>query len=198
MLDKNTPEFDLIQAARKGDGEAFDILVGKHASYIYNLSYHLCGGNRADTDDLAQMTFIRAYRAIARFEGRSELKTWLHRICVNLWKNMVRGQKRKKYFQHQSIHMSPAGKDEQVTIDLEDKRISPMEAVEKGQTSEIIHQAINQLPPEEKEVMVLRDIQGYTYEEIAQLCKIPLGTAKSRLSRARRMLRTALEPILRR
>ncbi len=198
MADKNTPEFELLQASRKGDGEAFNILVGKHVSYIYNLAYHLCNGNRADTDDLAQMTFIRAYRAIARFEGRSELKTWLHRICVNLWKNMVRGQKRKKYFQHQSIHASPAGKDDMGTIELEDKRTGPMEAVEKSQTSEIIHQAINQLPPEEREVIVLRDIQGYTYEEIAQLSKIPLGTVKSRLSRARRMLRTALEPVLRR
>ncbi|MCK5219597.1 sigma-70 family RNA polymerase sigma factor [bacterium] len=198
MSYKDTTEVKLIQSAQKGDGEAFDLLVRKHASYIYNLSFHLCGGNRADTDDLAQMTFIRAYRAIARFEGRSELKTWLHRICVNLWKNMVRGQKRKKYFQHQSIHASSSGDDNQVAIELEDKRISPLEAAEKGQTSKIIHQAINQLPPDEREVLVLRDIQGYTYEEIAQLCKIPLGTAKSRLSRARRLLRTALEPILRR
>lgn len=198
MNEPKDEEFNLIQRARKGDKDAFEVLVKRYQNYIYNFAYNLCGGNRAEADDLAQMTFIRAFRAIHDFEGRSKLKTWLHRITINLWKNMVRSQKRRQYFHHQSINETSPDENSGHLLELKDKGLGPLDMAERDETSDLVREAINQLPPDEREVTVLRDIEGYAYEEIAKICKIPLGTVKSRLSRARRMLRASLEPVLRR
>ncbi len=187
-----------VDKARKGDRNAFEELVKWHTNYVYNLAYHLTGGNRSDSDDLAQMTFIRAFQAMKRFEGRSEFKTWLHRITVNLWKNLVRSQKRRKYFQHRSINEDPTDESRSRPLELEETRQGPLENVENLEISQIVREMINQLPADEKEVIILRDIEGYAYDEIAEMVSIPLGTVKSRLARARRLLRNALDPILRR
>jgi len=185
-----------VDKARKGDRNAFEELVKWHTNYVYNLAYHLTGGNRSDSDDLAQMTFIRAFQAMKRFEGRSEFKTWLHRITVNLWKNLVRSQKRRKYFQHRSINEDPTDESRSRPLELEETRQGPLENVENLEISQIVREMINQLPADEKEVIILRDIEGYAYDEIAEMVSIPLGTVKSRLARARRLLRNALDPIL--
>lgn len=198
MSDNAKTEATLIQEARKGDRYAFEELVHLHSSYVYNLAYHLTAGNHSEADDLAQMTFIRAFRAIRRFEGRSELRTWLHRITVNLWKNMVRSQIRRKYFQHRSLSEPISDEERGLSHEIEEKRPDPSTDAERSEIDTIIRHAIEQLPPDEREVTVLRDIEGYAYDEISKLCKIPLGTVKSRISRARRILRLSLEPLLRR
>ncbi len=198
MSDNHSQIVEFIQLARKGDRDAFEGLVKVHTSYVYNLAYSLTAGNRAESDDLTQMTFIRAFQAIARFEGRSEFKTWLHRITVNLWKNLVRSQKRHKYYQHHSINETPQEDSGSRPLELVENRLDPAERYEQNETSRLIREAINQLPADEREIMVFRDLEGYAYEEISRICKIPLGTVKSRLARARRLLRNALEPVLRR
>ncbi len=189
-------ETKLIELARAGNQDAFEQLARKHGSYIYNLAYHLTGGNHADSDDLSQTTFIRAFRAIQRFEGRSEFRTWLHRITVNLWKNMVRSQVRRKYFQHRSLNEPPKEGSRGLAQEIKEKRPDPAEQASHGELNKLIHAAIANLPPDEREVTVLRDVEGYAYDEIAALCNIPLGTVKSRLARARKLLRDALEPVL--
>ncbi|NTV51784.1 MAG: RNA polymerase sigma factor [Candidatus Firestonebacteria bacterium] len=186
----------LIQRAQKGDMEAFEDLTRAHGSYVFNLAYYLTGGNHADADDLAQTTFIRSFKAIKRFEGRSEFRTWLHRITVNLWKNMVRSQVRRKYFQHRSLNEPPQEGMRGLEQEIMEPSPDAAEQVAQNELKKIIQTAITQLPPDEREVTVLRDVEGYAYEEIAKLCKIPLGTVKSRLARARRLLREALEPTL--
>jgi len=188
---------ELIHTAQQGDPDAFAELVGKYGKYVYNLAYGLTGGNHAEAEDLAQMTFVRAYRALKRFEGRSEFRTWLHRITVNLWKNMVRSQIRRKYFQHRSLQASLPDGERKLSQIIPEKGPSPMQRVEGEETLGIIRAAVDQLPPDEKAVTVLRDLEGLSYEEIAKICRIPLGTVKSRIARARRMLRSKLEPILR-
>ena len=190
-------ESALIEQARRGDERAFETLVLRHTHYVYNLAFHLTNGNHADADELAQMTFIRAFRAIRRFEGRSEFRTWLHRITVNLWKNMVRSQVRRKYFQHRSLNKSDDEDERGVTRELEDGGPPPSAGAENAELQGVIRRAIAQLPPDEREVTVLRDLQDYAYEDIARICRLPLGTVKSRLARARRMLREKLEPMLR-
>ena len=122
--------------------------------------------------------------------------TWLHRITVNLWKNMVRSQVRRKYFQHRSLSEPPREGSRGLEQEITEPRPDAAEQVAQGDLSKIIQSAIAQLPPDEREVTVLRDVEGYAYEEIAKLCNIPLGTVKSRLARARRLLREALEPRL--
>jgi RNA polymerase sigma-70 factor, ECF subfamily len=192
------PETEIIERARQGDRQAFESLVKAHSSYVFNLAFHLTAGNHSEADDLAQMTFIRAFRAIRRFEGRSELRTWLHRITVNLWKNMVRSQVRRKYFQHRSLS-EPIGEDERgLTHEIPEKGPDPLTQTERSELDRLIRDAVDRLPPDEREVMVLRDLEGHAYEEIAKLTRLPLGTVKSRIARARRMLRATLEPLLRR
>lgn len=198
MEDRKAEEHRYVDAARKGDIEAFEMLVKIHTSYIYNLAYNLSAGNRAEADDLAQSAFIRAFRAVKKFEGRSEFKTWLHRITVNLWKNTVRSQKRRKYFQHQTINEVPKDENDGPQLVIKENKPGPLESAEREETADIVREAIDKLPPDEREVMILRDIDGYAYDEIAGICNIPLGTVKSRLSRARKMLKSALQPILRR
>ena len=171
-------------------------MARQHGSYVFNLAYHLTGGNRADADDLAQSTFIRAFKALNRFEGRSEFRTWLHRITVNLWKNLVRSQVRRKYYQHRSLNEPPREGSRGLAQEIVEHRPDPAEQAARDEISGHIQAAIAQLPVEEREVTILRDVEGYAYEEIAKLCNIPLGTVKSRLARARRLLREALEPVL--
>jgi RNA polymerase sigma-70 factor (ECF subfamily) len=195
-LELQEKEKNLVRLAQTGDQAAFEQLVRQHGSYVFNLAYHLTGGNHSDADDLAQTTFIRAFKALKRFEGRSEFRTWLHRITVNLWKNLVRSQVRRKYFQHRSLNEPPKEGSRGLAQEITEKRPDPAEQVSHGELSGIIQTAIAKLPPDEREVTVLRDVEGYAYEEIAQLCNIPLGTVKSRLARARRLLREALEPVL--
>lgn len=193
-----TLERETIERARRGDPLAFEDLVKSHSTYIYNLAFHLTNGNHSEADDLAQMTFIRAFRAIRRFEGRSELRTWLHRITVNLWKNMVRSQVRRKYFHHRSLN-EPVGEEDRGGVrDLPEPSSDPATQVERSELDRLIRKAIEQLPLDEREVMVLRDLEGFAYEEIAKLTRLPLGTVKSRIARARRLLRASLEPLLRR
>ena len=184
-----------VDKARKGDQDAFEELVKWHMNYVYNLAYHLTWGNHPDSDDLTQMTFIQAFQAIKCFEGRSEFKTWLHRITVNLWKNLVRSQKRRKYFQHQSINENSSDETNTSPLVLEEIGQGPLEIVESNETFQIVREMINQLATDEKVVIVLRDIEGYAYEEIARMVNIPLGTVKSRLVRARRLLKNTLDPI---
>jgi RNA polymerase sigma-70 factor, ECF subfamily len=197
MAEKALQQGEFIDRARRGDREAFEVLVKTHTHYVYNLAYSLTGGNRSETDDLTQMTFIRAFQAMARFEGRSEFKTWLHRITVNLWKNLVRSQKRRKYYQHHSIDETPSEESTARPLELVESGLDPSERYAHQETSRLVRAAINQLPADEREVVVLRDLEGYAYEEIAKVCRIPLGTVKSRLARARRLLRTTLDPVLR-
>lgn len=197
MLETKRRDAELIDKAQKGDHSSFGELVQLHKDYVYNLAFHLTAGNRAEADDLAQATFVRAFRAIGRFQGRSEFRTWLHRITVNLWKNMVRSQIRRKYFKHQSINGVLNQEDKGAARELEEKRPDPLHAAAQNEMDRLIRQAIAQLPPDEREVTILRDIQGYAYGDIAKICKIPLGTVKSRISRARRLLRNVLEPLVR-
>jgi RNA polymerase sigma-70 factor, ECF subfamily len=196
MTDQKEVLRGYVNEARKGDRDAFEALVRYHTNYVFNLAYNLTAGNRPDSDDLTQMTFVRAFQAVKRFEGRSEFRTWLHRITVNLWKNMVRSQKRRKYFQHQSINEDPSDESTGRPLELEENGLGPLEKVQQLETSQIVRKAIGKLPPDEREVTILRDIEGYSYEEIAGFCSIPLGTVKSRLARARRLLRNVLDPIL--
>jgi len=197
VSDNENNELYLIKQSQQGDKMAFESLVKLNTNYVYNLAYYLCAGDKSSVDDLVQNVFLRAYRAIKKFEGRSQFKTWLHRITVNLWKNMVRTQKRKKYFQHQSIDASKSEEEAGKILEISDQSETPLEKVEQQETYTLIRTAIDKLPEAEKQVVILKDIEDYAYEEIAHICNIPLGTVKSRLSRARRMLREMLAEKLR-
>lgn len=179
----------LVQEAAAGSREAFDELVKRHQGSIFNLTRVLTHGD-ADAEDLVQETFVRAFRAIARFRGESAFRTWLSRIAVNVVRN----------------HLDRRGR-RPITIDAEADEHDPglLEALAAGDDLETtigrrqaIDRALAALPEALRTVITLRDVQGLEYHEIATVMKVPMGTVESRVFRARRRLRPMLEPLMNR
>jgi len=170
----------------KGNGAAnFEEIVYNYQDRVYNLSYQLTG-NHNDAQDLAQEVFVRAYTGLSKFRHEAELGTWLHRITVNLYLNLKR-----KVSRHPTVSLdTPLPTEEgEVKREVAASGVDPLEAVEKLELKGTVHRALRQLPSEYQAVLVLRELQDYSYEEIASLLGCSLGTVKSRLNRARQAMR---------
>jgi RNA polymerase sigma-70 factor, ECF subfamily len=139
---------------------------------------------------MAQEVFCAAYTNFQSFEHKSKFSTWLYRVTVNLCINRLDNLKRRKYFETGSIHADEE-KDKQ-QFDLPDKARRQDEEYEAGETRRMIMEALESFPAEEKSVIILRDMQELEYEEISGILKIPLGSVKSKLSRAREKLKAKL------
>ncbi len=167
----------LIARSVAGDLEAYDRLVAVHQDRIYQVAYRITG-NHEDASDAAQETFLNAFRSLARFRGAASLSTWLHRIAVNAALDLIRRR------------------PPQPTVPLESVTVSggtePEDAASRSDVQRRINQAIASLPAEQRVVVVLRDLQGLPYEDIASVLQIPPGTLRSRLSRSREALRRLL------
>jgi RNA polymerase sigma-70 factor, ECF subfamily len=165
-------------------------LFARHSAMVYNLALRLCG-NAADAQDLAQDVFVKAIRALAGLREDSFSGTWLYRITVNAWKNRLRAGARR-------------GADATVTLDAGDEagaqpaspEARPEEAAERAGRKAALERALAALTPEDRAMLALRELDGRSYEEIAAVLEVPLGTVKSRLSRAREALRLKLEKLL--
>ncbi len=173
-------ERDLITRSCAGDLEAFESLVRAHQDRIYNLAYRLTG-NREDATDAAQEAFIRAYRALPRFRRDAAFSTWLYRIATNAALDLVRRR--------------PAVPPVELTADYRAPDNPEVEA-QRRETHRRIHAALGHLPPEYRAAVVLRDLQGLDYEEIAHILQVPIGTVRSRLSRGRGALRAELTDLV--
>lgn len=173
-------ESDLIQGSKTGDADAFDQLVGVHQDRVYQLAYRITG-NREDAWDAAQEAFLRAYRSLRLFRGTASFSTWLHRIAVNTALDIVR---RRPPQRSQPL-------DEAVALVGDD----PADQVQRKDLQRRIHHAIASLPVDHRVVVILRDLEGLAYDEIAKLLTIPVGTVRSRLSRGRDALRTMLADV---
>lgn len=173
----------LVKRSQKGDAQAFEQLVQVYQDRIYALSYQLTG-NHADAEDLAQSVFIRAYRALPKFRHEADLGTWLHRITVNLSIN----EKRKKK-PELSLDNPIQTQDGEMPRLLASDAESPEEAYENKELRDMVHAALWELSAEHRAVLVLREMQGYAYSEIAEALDCSLGTVKSRISRARKTLK---------
>ena len=173
----------LVKKSQKGNKKAFEQLVVIYQDRIYALSYQLTG-NQADAQDLAQNVFIKAYQALSGFRNEADFGTWLHRITVNLSINEKRKRKPDVYLD------SPVLTDEGKITRLLDSGVeSPEEAYENLEFSTMVQNALKQLSPEHRTVLVLRDIQGYSYDEIAEMLNCSLGTIKSRINRGRQTMK---------
>lgn len=180
----------LIRQAQAGDKKAFEELVIIYQDKVYTLSYYLAG-NHNDAQDLAQEVFLKAYSSLRSFRLEADLGTWLHRITVNTWSNMRRGR-------NQVLSLDDPLQTEDGEMDRPladgDPTSDPAVALEEKEVQVMVQHAIRSLPEEYRAVLVLREMEGYTYEEIAGIMGCSLGTVKSRLNRARRALK---EKILR-
>jgi RNA polymerase sigma-70 factor (ECF subfamily) len=170
-------------------------LVEKYASMVYSLALRLLG-NPHDAEDLAQETLIRAVKALPSFRGDSEPGTWIYRITVNLWKNRVRSEKRRSAWKTFSLNHSSDDGEEEKPLEIADKEPPLDRDLEKDETKRALETALAELDPEDRAILVLRELDDRPYEAIAEILQLPLGTVKSRLSRAREALRAKLKPHL--
>ncbi len=175
--------------------DAFETFMREQGPMIYTLSVRLTGST-ADGQDLAQETFVKAFENFDRFRGESSPATWVYRICINLWKNRVRYEKRRFFWKHFSLD-GASGEDSPAS-EIADSEPSSGAQLEGLDQQQAVQKALAELTPEERAIVVLRDMEDKSYEEISDLLELPMGTVKSRLARSRERLRQILEPLMQR
>lgn len=193
---KNIEDAVLVQKWQKGDTAAIEKLVCKYQGRIYNLILKICS-NPDDAAELTQDTFVKLIENIDKFESRSSFYTWAFRIAVNLTLNY---RKRKATVGFTSIDAETAAVDEQTRQGLaailsDDKTPDPSQVAENKELCDLVQKGLGKLDEEQRTIIVLRDIEGMDYEQIAEVLNTELGTVKSRLSRARAALRQILEAL---
>ena len=192
MPDPEASDERLIAQAQRGEANAFGQLVERHQDALFNGICRMVS-HREDAEDLAQESFVKAFRSIASFQGRSRFYTWLYSIAINVVISHRRKMASRRRSAHVSLHEGPTG---QPGIDVLDRSDPPEAATERREVGERIEQAIAELDDDYRTVVVLRDIEGFDYESIAQVLGCPQGTVKSRLHRARLALRELLKDMV--
>jgi len=184
-----TSDEELIARFQEGDNYAFDLLVKRYKDPLLNFVFRFLG-DRTEAEDIVQETFLRLFKNKHYYKEIAKFSTWIYTIAGNLAKTELRRRRRRKIF---SIsHFMSLEKD----YDIPDESHSPEQDANSQITDAIIQKAIQKLSPKFKEVIVLRDIQGLSYEEIAEIVHIPLGTVKSRVNRARLKLQEDLKELI--
>lgn len=172
----NDIEKKLIDDIAAGKSEQFEVLIKPYQQKTFNIVMRYLGDHESALD-VTQDTFIKVYRNLGKFKGDSELGTWIYRIAINSCKDHL--IKKKELYPM----------DDEMVMQIPDSRDGPLEKAMKRETVELVHLALGKLDIESREIIILRDIEGFVYEEICRLLDIPVGTVKSRISRARRKLR---------
>jgi RNA polymerase sigma-70 factor (ECF subfamily) len=177
---------ELIAQSVRGDSAAFGELVRRYQDRLYNTVYRLLG-NAEDAQDVVQDCFLSAYQSLPHFKGDSRFFTWLYRIAVNAAISLKRKRRTVLRADIRGTHSSSVEP-------FDDSEASqPSLALERAEDGERLQAALSQLTPEHRTVLVLKDIEGQKYEEIAEILQVPIGTVRSRLHRARLELRDRLQ-----
>ena len=181
-------EQELVQAAQQGDQGAFSQLVEQNQGKIYSLCYRMTG-NSEDAADLTQEAFLNAWRGLSKFGGQSSFSTWLYRLASNACIDFLRREKRRS-----ALSMTlEDGEDEDHQADLPDERWSPERELERKESRQALQAGLATLSPEHREVLLLRETEGLSYQEIARCLGLEDGTVKSRIARARLALKDYLQ-----
>lgn len=173
-------ERELIARLQKRDEAAFEELIRQYEKKVYTLCFRMCG-NSEDAEEAAQDAFLALWRGIDRFRQESSLSTWIYRLATNACIDTLR--RRKK--QSGSVSLD----DEELFVDAVDTSPQPQETVEHREAQKLLQEGLSALPEEYRKVLILREIEGLSYTEIAESASIELGTVKSRISRGRSLLR---------
>ena len=182
----------LIERAQAGELAAFDALVRRHQAQVFAVALRMLG-DRDEAQEIAQDAFVRAYRGIGTFRREAKLSTWLVSITMNLCRNRRRWWARRKRVIVASLDAAPDLDADAPRPEVADPSPSPSVMVERKDQARLVLEALQGLSAAEREVVVLRDLQGHSYEEIAQMVRCQVGTVKSRLNRARWQLRALLD-----
>jgi RNA polymerase sigma-70 factor (ECF subfamily) len=183
----------IVRRVQSGDVRAFELLVAKYQRRILRLIARFIR-DPAEVEDLAQDTFMRAYRAIAQFRGDSAFYTWLYRIAVNTAKKSLADGKRDRVIAQTDTENEDGetfADGEQLTDDA-----TPEAEMASRQIAEAVNAAVEDLPEELRQAITLREVEGLSYEEIAELMQCPIGTVRSRIFRAREAIAERLKPVL--
>ena len=179
----------LIKKAKKGDSAAFSALMEQHFAMIYNLALRM-SGNPDDASDLTQEAMIKLFKNIGAFEGKSKFSTWVYRVAANTCLDELRKIKRKKTV---SLDAEYETEDGSVGYEAEDTAPTPDVSAERSELKNIVAKAVSRLGEEYRTAVILRDINGLSYTEIAEVIGCSVGTVKSRISRGRANLKEILE-----
>ena len=186
-------ETQFIERLKQGEAEAFEVLVAERSGEIYGLLYRLTE-NPEEARDLTQETFLRAFQNIARFRGDADLRTWIYRIAINQARNRWRWWRRRRRDVTVSLDSPDGHYGQPLYATLRAERTNSPEQQTLDHERELaLRTALQNLSRTYRETVVLRDIEGFSYEEIAATLEISIGTVKSRLSRGREELREKLE-----
>ena len=191
------PDRALVDRARAGDAGAFEMLVRRYQGWVFTLALRMLG-DRAEAEDMAQEIFLKAYRGLKRFKGASRFSTWLYAIASHHCLNQLEARRRRPR-PHGRAGDRPdhAEHDPPAAVDrLADQAPRADALLERMDLARIVQAELANLTAEHRIILVLRDIQGLSYEEIAQTLRLELGTVRSRLHRARMEMRARLTPHL--
>ena len=176
-------ELAVIRRVQRGDANAFEYLVAAYEKNVYNLALRMTG-NPEDAEDMAQEAFLKAYSSLDSFRGDSKFSVWLYRIVSNVCLDFLRKQKKR-----QSFSLSMEDDDgEEGELELPDLRRLPEDELEKKLTRDAVQRGLAQLPEDARQILLLREIHGLSYEEIGEALGLEPGTVKSRIFRARKKL----------
>lgn len=188
-------DIEFVLACQKGDTEAFEVLVERHQKKMLNIAYRMMGDYN-EACDVTQETFLAAYKSIKKFKAEARFSTWLYRIVINYSKNRLKQLRNIGQREGVSIDDSGEIKIEGALCQSPANDTNPCSQMEHRERETQVQKCITSLDEEYREVLVLRDIQGFSYEEIRDILKIPDGTVKSILSRARNALKDCLVKVI--
>src|SRR5436853_4460646 len=190
---RNEDDAAVVSAFIGGEERAFQELVERYQTRLLNFIYRTIG-DREKAEDLVQEVFIRVYRHIHRFDRSKKFSTWVYTIASNLAKNELRNRSRNPLVLFQTIKSN--WEDEERPLQFEDTTARPDDLYRKRHLRQAVDQCVDQLPTHHRAVFVLRELEGKSYEEIAEITDCNLGTVKSRLNRARNAFASIIEPWL--
>ena len=182
-----------LEAIRRGDADAFEWVARQYAPRLFRFALRLTG-SREEAEDLVQETLLRGLPALRKFEGRARLSTYLLRALSNLWKNRLRAKSRSRlveWFRAAKRSPSRPEEDEAEFIPI-DQAPSPLERLEADERNEAVRNAVSKIEPNRRLALLLREVEDLSYEEIARMTGVPVGTVRSRLARARDDLRALI------
>ena len=180
-------EAQIVRKVLQGDVNAFEKLVTEYEKAVYAIAQRMTG-NAEDAADMTQETFIKAYNSLQSFRGDSKFSVWLYRIANNVCLDFLRSRNRRP-----AVSLSAEDDDgEETQLDIADESQSPELLLERSLTRDAVRRGLDTLPPDYRQILLLREIQGLSYEEIASALGIESGTVKSRIFRARKRLCTFL------
>jgi len=197
--DKKAPtadaDLEYVVLCQKGDTESFSVLVGRHSKKMLNIAYRMLD-DYDEACDITQEAFLAAFRSISTFKAEAMFSTWLYRIVVNYAKNRLKQRQSLSRHESASLDEMKEGQGGCAACLAAVNGDHPEQLMERRELDAAVQQCITALDGDYREVVVLRDIQGFSYEEIRDILRIPDGTVKSRLSRARLALKDCLKKVI--